>query len=307
MRSRYAIAWLTGISLFGGSIWLIRSGLYGWTLFALLPGLLGVVAVWVSRPYSQWRAAIRGAAAGAVGTFVYFGLGLEGLICVLMAMPVAIPFGALGGWITYMLCATRWEAQGVALMMILPLGTVSFDASAKPELYKVETAVTVAAPPEVVWKNVVVFPPLAEPDEWIFKTGLAYPQRARIEGSGVGSVRYCQFSTGPFVEPIEVWDEPRLLRFSVTESPAPLREWSPYGELALPHLHGYMISKQGEFRLERLENGQTLLRGTTWYQHGLWPSEYWRWWSDAIIHRIHLRVLNHVKRLSEENGQRISN
>jgi hypothetical protein len=101
------------------------------------------------------------------------------------------------------------------------------------------------------------------------------------------------------VEPIEVWDEPRLLRFSVTQNPAPLREWSPYGELDLPHLHGYMISKQGEFRLERMENGQTLLRGTTWYQHGLWPAEYWRWWSDAIIHRIHLRVLRHVKELSE--------
>jgi len=303
MRSRSAIAWLITISLFGGSVWLIRSGLYGWTFFALFPGLLGAVAVWVSRPYSQWRAVVRGAAAGAVGTLVYLGIGLEGLICVLMAMPLAIPSGALGGWITYVLSASRWEAQGVTLMMLLPLGTLSFDASAKPELYMVETAVTVAAPPEVVWKNVVEFPALAEPTEWIFKTGLAYPQRARIEGSGVGAVRHCEFSTGPFVEPIEVWDEPRLLRFSVTENPAPLREWSPYGELDLKHLHGYMVSKQGEFRLERLKNGQTLLRGTTWYEHGMWPSEYWRWWSDAIIHRIHLRVLEHVKELSEVQGQ----
>jgi hypothetical protein len=157
MRSRSAIAWLITISLFGGSVWLIRSGLYGWTLFALLPGLLGAVAVWVSRPYSQWRAVVRGAAAGAVGTLVYLGIGLEGLICVLMAMPLAIPSGALGGWITYVLSASRWEAQGVTLMMLLPLGTLSFDASAKPELYMVETAVTVAAPPEVVWKNVVEF------------------------------------------------------------------------------------------------------------------------------------------------------
>jgi hypothetical protein len=44
------------------------------------------------------------------------------------------------------------------------------------------------------------------------------------------------------------------------------------------------------------------LEGTTWYRHGLWPAEYWRWWSDAIIHRIHLRVLRHVRMLAEQPG-----
>ena len=39
------------------------------------------------------------------------------------------------------------------------------------------------------------------------RAGLAYPMRARIEGSGPGAVRYCEFSTGPFVEPIVTWDE----------------------------------------------------------------------------------------------------
>ena len=300
MRVRVAIGLVIAILLFVCAFWLIKSGLYAWTLFAMLPMVVGAAAVWIVKPDSQSEAAGLGSTAAFVSTLVFLLAGLEGIVCVAMALPITVPFGALGGWLTYRLCTARREAHGLALMVLLPLGTLSFDRNAKPEIYRVETQVTVAAPPEMVWENVVTFPALAEPTEWVFKTGLAYPQRARIEGSGVGAVRYCEFSTGPFVEPIEVWDEPRLLRFSVTENPAPLREWSPYGELDLPHLHGYMISKQGEFRLERLENGQTLLRGTTWYQHGLWPAEYWRWWSDAIIHRIHLRVLNHVKELSEE-------
>lgn len=29
---------------------------------------------------------------------------------------------------------------------------------------------------------------------------------------------------------------------------------------------------------------------------------YWKLWSDHIIHRIHLRVLSHVKNLSEQDG-----
>ena len=69
------------------------------------------------------------------------------------------------------------------------------------------------------------------------------------------------------------------------------------------HLHGYFMSKEGQFELTRLANGHTLLAGTSWYQHGLWPAEYWRWWSDAIIHRIHLRVLNHIRTLAEQEAR----
>jgi hypothetical protein len=31
----------------------------------------------------------------------------------------------------------------------------------------------------------------------------------------------------------------------------------------------------------------------------MWPAGYWRRWSDAVVHRIHLRVLRHIKRLAE--------
>lgn len=157
----------------------------------------------------------------------------------------------------------------------------------------------VHASPEQVWKHVISFPDLPAERDWIFHTGLAFPLRARITGSGPGAVRYCEFSTGPFVEPITIWDEPHLLRFRVAQNPAPLQEWSPWGDIRPKHLHGYLVSEQGQFKLTRLRDGDTLLSGTTWYRHGLWPAAYWRIWSDAIIHRIHLRVLNHVRTLSE--------
>ena len=80
-----------------------------------------------------------------------------------------------------------------------------------------------------------------------------------------------------------------------------MREWSPYAGVLPKHLHGYLVSKRGQFRLVPLAGGRTLLEGTTWYQHGLWPAGYWRWWSDAIIHRIHLRVLRHIRALAEQD------
>jgi hypothetical protein len=168
-----------------------------------------------------------------------------------------------------------------------------------PPVYRVETSVVVDAPIERVWHEVVAFPPIPEEPEWYFRAGIAYPLRAWIAGRGVGATRFCEFTTGSFVEPITVWDEPRLLRFDVAGNPSPLSEWSPYGAIDAPHLHGFLVSSGGQFALTPLGPNRTLLAGTTWYRHSLWPAGYWRLWSDAIIHRIHSRVLRHIKRLSE--------
>src|SRR5256884_2188748 len=106
-------------------------------------------------------------------------------------------------------------------------------------------------------------------------------------------------STGPFVEPIEVWDEPHLLKFGVTASPAPLNELTPYGHIDAPHLHGYFVSEEGQFLLTALPGGRTRLEGATWYHNAMWPATYWHWWSDYIIRKIHSRVLEHIRAQAE--------
>jgi hypothetical protein len=139
---------------------------------------------------------------------------------------------------------------------------------------------------------------LAEPSEFIFKTGIAYPTNATITGQGVGAVRHCNFSTGSFVEPITIWNEPNLLQFDVVDQPEPMKELSPY-DIHPNHLHGYWVSKKGQFKLNRLANGHTLLEGTTWYVNRIKPGFYWTLWSDYIVHSIHERVLEHIKTESE--------
>ena len=280
---------------------LLHFGTYGWTVFVIVPSLLGGLACWMFAPQTGRGAAGIGALAVLFASCCMLFAGLEGLGCILMCLPLTAPLGALGAWIVFRAMAADIDARPVAMMMLLPFATLTFDLKMPPAVFKVHSEVVVAAPPETVWKHVVTFSDLPEPDEWFFRAGLAYPKRARIEGSGPGAIRYCEFSTGPFVEPIVTWDEPRRLAFNVTRNPAPMNEWSPYRNVLPKHLEGYFVSKHGEFRLTPLPGGRTLLEGSTWYQHGLWPGQYWRWWSDAIIHRIHLRVLNHVKMLAEQD------
>jgi hypothetical protein len=175
------------------------------------------------------------------------------------------------------------------------------EAAAPPApLREVASSIVIDAPPEVVWPHVVGFTELPPPTQLAFRLGIAYPIRARIEGSGVGAVRYCEFSTGPFVEPITIWDPPRRLAFDVVSQPEPMDELSPYQQVNAPHLLDGFVSRRGEFRLVELPGGRTRLEGSTWYQLDMAPQAYWRIYSDALIGSIHERVLAHVKRLAED-------
>jgi hypothetical protein len=303
-RALVAISVAVGLGAIALAV--IHKSAYGLTLFVVLPMALGAVAGWGMDADSAANAMGFGAMATLIASLGFFAMGAEGMVCIVLAAPLAMPLGAVGGLIGYQLGKQKTAASGVAMLLLLPLGvgTTGFDLTAKPHVFVVMSSIEIAAPPETVWKNVVSFSELPPPTEWYFKTGLAYPIRAHIDGSGPGATRYCEFSTGPLVEPIEVWDEPHLLRFSVAQNPAPMEEWSPYAKVLSPHLHGHLISKQGQFLLTALPNRHTLLEGTTWYQHGLWPEMYWTIWSQAIIHRIHMRVLVHIKDLSEQEESR---
>jgi hypothetical protein len=280
---------------------------YGWGLFVALPFAMGLVSVLIYT-ISQERS-FESCIAVAVLPVMFAGLlllslSVEGAICILMAAPIGIVLAVLGGFVGCIIVYNRTIPLSPVAMLLI-LASVPFTMGMEkravdlPPLMSVTTSVVIDAPPEMVWPNVVSFTTIPDQRDWILHTGVAYPVRARIDGHGVGAIRHCIFSTGEFVEPIEVWDENHLLRFSVADQPEPMEELSPYPRLKPPHLHGYLLSHEGELRLTALPAGKTLLEGTTWYTDRIWPSRYWRVWSDMIIHHIHLRVLNHIKNLSE--------
>jgi uncharacterized membrane protein YhaH (DUF805 family) len=281
---------------------------YGWGIFVGVPFFLGLNSVLIYG-FHRPRPVGKCIAVAIISVFLagvaLLAVAVEGLICVMMAAPLAMVVAIFGGLIGYVLqqrdSVTSHSIHVSALVLLLLPALITLEHSQAPvsPLYEVKTSVIINAAPEKVWENVVAFTELPAPDDWMFRTGIAYPLRAEISGRGAGAVRHCVFSTGAFVEPINVWDAPRLLKFGVTEQPPVMQEWSPYARISPPHLENYLVSKQGQFLLTRLSDGRTLLEGTTWYENRFWPGGYWRLWSDFIIHRIHHRVLVHVKNLSE--------
>jgi uncharacterized membrane protein YhaH (DUF805 family) len=279
---------------------------YGWSLFVGIPFFMGFGSV-LFYGYNK-PLLLRDAMGVAFLSVLFFSLiifilAFEGIICIVMAFPIFVIVAGIGAVIGY---AVHNSTQVVSMsVFVIPVfaipavGLIEHESNSNPPTVSVTTEIIIDAPKQKVWNEVVAFSKIEEPSELIFKTGIAYPTHAEIDRKGVGAIRKCNFTTGCFIEPITIWDEPNLLEFGVLDQPPPMIEWSIYTDLEIAHLDGYFKSVKGQFKLEELPSGQTRLVGTTWYHHDVWPTLYWKLWSDYILHKIHTRVLKHIKQKVE--------
>jgi uncharacterized membrane protein YhaH (DUF805 family) len=276
-------------------------------LFLGLPFLMGFLATWIhglARPRKLRESFAAAYLSLAITGAILLSIAVEGIVCLQMGAPIALCEATVGAWIAHLLHRTSWKndsggsSVAVACLTLPLLALIEAPTNISPIQFAITSELAISAPPEIVWRHVIAFHELPPPDEWIFRMGVAYPQRAEIDGNGVGALRHCIFSTGAFLEPITIWDIPNRLAFDVIAQPDPLSELSPYRNLRPPHLHGYFISHCGEFCLRRTANGTSLV-GTTWYSNRMEPQLYWKLWSDLLIHKIHMRVLKQIKREAE--------
>jgi uncharacterized membrane protein YhaH (DUF805 family) len=300
----------TGVGLGLGVTHVQRVATYSAALFMGVPFVTGALVGYLANREAPVSIAQTILLASMSQLLIAAGLlvvALEGVVCLLMAMPFAMTIAALGSYIGREIAHRRPQSPGFAALLLLAIPASDlWLPSPTPVNGMVLTAIEIAAPPEVVWRHVISFSELPPPREWLFHVGVAYPVRARITGHGIGAVRRCEFSTGAFVEPITAWDEPRRLAFDVAAAPLPMEEWSPYAHVYAAHLDSGFQSRRGEFRLIELPGGHTRLEGRTWYALDIHPSWYWGLYADGIVHLIHGRVLRHIRSLSEAEASRVA-
>ncbi len=256
--------------------------LIGMGLFVGVPFGMGFWSGWivsVGRPGGPGLAIQCAATSGVASLIVLIALSFEGVACIVMAAPLLLPVAVVGAWIGWRCTRTEeLRMPGAALGLLLAPLLLAKDARdpADPAPIEVVSTVIIHAPPEVVWRNVVSFPPIDAPPAAVFAI-VAMPLEARIEGHDPGATRRCIFTIGEFEEPILVWDEPRELSFGVRRAP---EEISRFVEV-----------ERGQFLLSANADGTTTLRGTTWCRLRVHPSAYWTPWAESLLHAIHLRVL----------------
>lgn len=230
----------------------------------------------------------------------------EGGICVIMVSPLFYGASILGALLTGLLLRrTRSRAAALLLVLAPAIGMpVETQASYPERTGTVTTVIEIAAPPEVVWRNTVAIPDI-RPEElgWTFShaiVGVPRPEDARLEGEGVGAVRYLRWGHGVhFQEWITGWELNRSLawtfHFAPDSIPAAIeghiRVNSPYLKLT-----------GGHYTLDPLPGGRTRLTLQTDYWIQTPINAYCAWWGDIFLNDFHGIVLGVIKERSEHAG-----
>ena len=104
MRTRWPLLWVPvvwALLIALSALVLTKAGGYGIVLFAFLPSVMGALVGWCLPSRSAGDAMAHGAATAAVGCAFFLVVGIEGLICIAMSLPLAVPLGMFGSWLAF--------------------------------------------------------------------------------------------------------------------------------------------------------------------------------------------------------------
>lgn len=213
----------------------------------------------------------------------------EGVICLIMATPLFLFLGGLG--MAIVRAYGRRPGGKTLRAAVLPLLLFSaYDGAARPDFADaVSDAVTINAPPGIVWHYISSYPENTDPVEyWLWKIGMPAPVQSVASANKVGASRECRFTKGVTVKEkiIELVPE-QVMTFEVTEQPQD------------PEILGHLRLDKGQLRLEKNADGTTTVIATSWYHLYVQPVSYFNWWAEDITRNVHFRVLNHMKALAE--------
>lgn len=268
---------------------------YTFGLILVMPGVQGFIGGLVRGPAKHsggdgvgliaalWVADMIGAAV----------LMREGVICLIMATPLLWAIMAVSYIIGRLLA--RWKGSrkaSISLMPLLVVAVVAETLGPVPDApFAVTDAVTVAAPPDYVWRYVIDYPDNpAPPKYWMWSIGLPYPTHSVAPVQAVGRRRDCKFSGNQaFEERIAVLEPNRRLVFDITKQPQH------------PEIIGHMTVDRGEIKLTANADGTTTITATSWYRLHVRPAGYFGWWAEDVTRHVHFRVLGYMKTLAERD------
>jgi uncharacterized membrane protein YhaH (DUF805 family) len=294
------------LTLFSVAVSALVFGVYGYGLFIVSPFIIGAVAAYLANrksdigPKASARIAFSAALLGGLGLVA---TSLEGLLCIVMASPLAIPVALVGGLLGHSIATFRRRPARQTLSGIALLPIVFATEYAFPPMTNFETQqiILVRAPAEAVWNVIIRMDMMDGPLALPFRLGVAYPLGGEVAGEGVGATRRGVFSTGTAIERVTEWIPGRKLAFTVEKDVPSIDEISPYRQVHAPHAVGYFRTSLTSFELAPRPDGDTEIIERTSHQLKLGPVYYWLPMARWIVRENNARVLEHVRRQAERS------
>lgn len=290
----YTYSWMLAIIYLtvGFTAVLAELAFYGYSIFLLLPALIGVSAgLLPSRKYS-----LLGAWSGLIFFFILLLLGhFEALVCLVYTLPIALIAIVFGIFISYYRRQRKKEKVNRLNLILIPLLIFGFSALIEKIIGNSSVEGSVSTPLFLPYSAEEVFDEIKSVDTldadkpfWM-KFGLPVPQKCILTADTVGAKRTCYFEDGIIEEELTEIKRGEVLKMKVTNYSLPGLKWLRFKDAIY------------YFRPEK--NGTVITRVTTYYS-SLKPRFYWSWCEGAAIQSEHEYVLRNLKKdLENSHGK----
>ncbi|MDR6489040.1 hemerythrin [Chryseobacterium vietnamense] len=235
-------------------------------------------------------------------SLILIGAGVEGAICIIMAIPFigfAMFVGFNIGFIIGVFDEKRHTGSVIVFILFINPASYIFDTYTKPIEEIITTEMIVNSSNEKVWKLLNTQINFNTPDFLLFEKGISYPKNIKLVNEN-GKLNYsCQTNHDELQLNIDEFIENKKVKFSLENQTVPMKEITPYEDIDAKHLHDYFIVKYGEITLDKLSENKTKIIAKTKYSYKIAPTWYWKKWSGYIIDKMQSNVLQSIKTQSE--------
>lgn len=271
----------------------------------LLPVCLGIITVYFAREnlqksiyfqiFAPWLTSIISMALSML-------VGMEGTICLIMALPIYLIFSSIGGILTgYYLKKMRGKNNlnhvFLSIFLFLPLisGKIESHYPLPQEIRTVLTEIDIKAKAETAWQHFAVVKKITEPqNSFFYWMGFPKPVEATLSDPGVGGIRRAKFEKGlEFTETITHWSENDELIFRIKSNPekTPLTTLDPHVVVG----GHFFDTLEGKYKIIPIDKEHIKLILTSKYRLSTRFNIYSRLWSDFLMRDIQNNILNVIK------------
>ncbi|MBC3787451.1 polyketide cyclase [Spirosoma utsteinense] len=260
---------------------------YGVSFFVFLPFILGyILAKGTVKKFGLYGFIF------SLATFfiLLFAGGLEGMVCILMALPLVIIAFILGYGIKRLIenGKSKTDKDNIVKSSILPLflflgfGFLEKELTKNDkEIISVKTEMIIPYSTTEVYETIKSVDTLIADKPFLMKLDLPIPNKCILEKEEVGGLRTCYFSGGTITERITELKKAKVLRMDVIDYKLTGRKWLGFKEAI------YYFDKVGQ-------DSSKITRITT-YTSVLTPRFYWQPLEKIGISQEHDYVFDNLK------------
>jgi len=270
---------------------------YGLSFFVFLPFILG---------YILGKSTIKKISlVGLITSFVIFLIllavgDLEGMVCILMALPLIVGAIILGVLLKYIVenYQKKSKKRNHIKSSLLPFCAFLLFSAAENQLIKndkfiveVKSEITLPYSAMEVYETIKSVDTLDAEKPFLMKLDLPIPQKCILDEEKVGGIRTCYFEGGKIIERITELERGKILKMEVIDYQLTGRKWLGF--------------KEAIYLFDELNDGTCKMTRITTYTSELYPRFYWEPLERIGIEQEHEYVFRNLEKdLHRKYGSR---